>query len=64
MISKAWYVQCDRCLDPAPVSTNSRTEARLYARSEAGYIYKYNRDDKKHEDICPRCKGIKVTPIW
>lgn len=53
MISKAWYVQCDICLDPAPVSTISAKDARVEAKYLADYIYK----DKK--DICPRCREIK-----
>lgn len=57
MISKAWYVQCDICLDPAPISTTSVKDAREEAKYMDGYIYK----DKK--DICPRCRGIKVIPI-
>lgn len=63
MISEAWYVQCDKCLDPAPVSTTSAKDARRYARSEAGYVYKYNNKSKKYEDICLRCRRFKVVPM-
>lgn len=38
MISRAWYVQCDRCGDPAPVSVEGAVSARHYAQAEAGFV--------------------------
>jgi hypothetical protein len=57
MISKAWYVQCDSCGDPAPISCEGRKQALEYAKIEAGFI------SKEGKDICPRCREIKVIPI-
>jgi hypothetical protein len=41
---------CDKCGDPAPISTEGAKVAREYAKHENGYIYR----DKL--DICPRCR--------
>lgn len=52
MISKACYVQCDQCGDPAEISTEGSKMARRYARAQ-GYTYNQGRD------LCPRCQGEK-----
>lgn len=36
-ISRAWYVSCDGCGDPAEVSTDSVAEARAIAVREGFY---------------------------
>lgn len=48
MISKAWYVQCDICGDPAEIACFSAGEARLFAQNQG-----YRRI--KDKDFCPRC---------
>jgi len=48
MIASACYVQCDRCGDPAPISTDGADIARAHARQEG-----YKRVGK--EDVCSRC---------
>lgn len=49
MISRACYVQCDRCGDPAPVSVEGAKIARAHAR-QVGYVYTASK-----EDVCSRC---------
>jgi hypothetical protein len=56
MIVKAFYVMCDRCGDPAPVSTEGRKLAREFARQE-----RFKRigpalgEPGPREDVCSRC---------
>lgn len=50
MISRACYVQCDQCGDPAEVSVEGAKLARQYARAQ-GYTY------SGRLDLCPRCQG-------
>lgn len=52
-IAKACYVICDKCGDPAEVSTEGDTLARTYARQQ-GYTFKGGKD------LCPRCNGEGV----
>lgn len=51
MIQKAWYVTCDKCGNPAEISTESRRESRNLAIKVNEFIY-YNR-----QDICPFCQN-------
>lgn len=48
MISKACYVQCDECGDPAEIAVNGAKEARELAWQQ-GYL-------TGKRDICPRCR--------
>ena len=48
MISKACYVQCDECGDPAEVAVGGAKEAREFARQQ-GYL-------TGRRDLCPRCR--------
>lgn len=49
MISRACYVRCDRCGDPAPIATDGAVYARRYAK-EVGFL-RVGRDD-----VCLRCR--------
>lgn len=53
MISKACYVTCDNCGDPAGVSTEGAKLARAYARAE-GFVRV--RVMGKMVDLCVRCR--------
>lgn len=54
-ISRACYVSCDNCGDPAPVVTEaSAVVARGAARAE-GYVRQ--RVDGVMCDLCPACAG-------
>jgi hypothetical protein len=54
MISRASYVQCDRCGDPAQVSVEGAKGARAHARQE-GFKRIAVDTGLRHEDVCPRC---------
>lgn len=51
-ISRAWYVSCDGCGDPAPINTWSAVGARATAQ-DAGYVRA--RRGTRMMDLCPRC---------
>lgn len=58
MISKAVYVQCDYCGDPAPITVEGGAkEARRLAQVEDGFVRKGGRD------LCPRCAQSTDTPL-
>lgn len=47
-MARASYVRCDRCGNPAPVSTDGGCTARLIAKNEG-----WERIDG--QDVCPWC---------
>ena len=57
MIARACYVTCDRCGDPAEVSTEGAKLARRYAK-HVGYVTLKRAlpEGTKTEDVCPRCQ--------
>lgn len=61
MISRACYIQCDRCGDPAEVSTEGAKTARAFARQQ-GYerLKRGLTEGPRWEDVCPRCLGKAV----
>lgn len=50
-VSRAWYIRCDDCGDPAEISTDSAQEALIYANNQ-GFI-RVERGGKA-VDLCPR----------
>lgn len=61
MIRRAHYIVCDRCHDPAQISTEGTHIARKYANQE-GYIRERSKESRMMEDICPRCQAEAEDP--
>lgn len=55
-IARAWYVQCDRCGNPAEISVEGSKSARDYARVCNGFVRKGG------QDICPGCQTPQEKP--
>jgi hypothetical protein len=61
MISRAYYVQCDHCGDPAEVSCTNAEEARDFARQQGYKRVTAKRCDRegrllvRQTDLCRRC---------
>lgn len=55
-ISKACYVICDECGDPAEISTEGADMARSYAKAQ-GFV-RVKRDGKM-VDLCQRHSGVQ-----
>ena len=52
MISRAWYVRCDLCGNPADISTESAKHARRIARGEG---FQRKRVAGKMLELCRSC---------
>ena len=70
-VSKAWYITCDNCGDPAAIDTKSPKAARQLARTVDGFTrrkVKDTHDDKHLADLCMACRDIPVLdgvrPEW
>lgn len=65
-ISKAWYVTCENCGNPATVSTESPANARVIARSDDGFVRR--RVDGTLTDLCMACRDKTtldgIRPEW
>lgn len=57
-IHKAWYINCDECYNPFPISTDSAVDARRIAKTD-GMVRK--RVDGEMKDLCEHCAGT-ATP--
>jgi hypothetical protein len=57
VIARACYVQCDRCGNPAGISTDGAVMARRYARINDGFTRVEVDRGLRHEDVCPRCQS-------
>lgn len=57
MISKASYVRCDHCGDPAPATIEGAVEARRVAGVEASYV-RY-----KRKDLCCACYSALLKSV-
>lgn len=55
MISRACYVTCDHCGNPADISCSGAKDARRIARGE-GFAR------VEGEDLCPTCQGYSQNP--
>ena len=51
-LARAWYVRCDRCGNPAEISTEDGRNARMLARLD-GFVRR--RVDGRTTDLCKAC---------